>query len=72
MRWHASPQLGHWGWDRTQASGSWRISTLEVSRWMRSCSVPIRMTQAGLCQSMGRVSGICWMKSITRVRTLAR
>ena len=32
--------------------------TLEVSRWIRSCSIPIRITQAGESQAIGSDSGM--------------
>ena len=45
------------GWGFTMSRGSWRISTELVSRWIRSCSMPIRMTQKGSSQVIGQVQG---------------
>ena len=46
--------------------------TLEVSRWIRSCSMPMRMIQAGEFQRIGSSSGIVWMNSSTSSRIAAR
>ena len=46
--------------------------TLDVSRWIRSCSIPMRITHAGEFQAIGNSSGIVRMNSSTRSRTAAR
>jgi hypothetical protein len=52
--------------------GSWRMSTDEVSRWIRSCSMPMRTGQNGLSHPIGSVSGISRMRSSTTCRTRSR
>ena len=42
---------GHWGGGLSRLAGSSRISTEEVSKWMRSCSQPMGKAQAlEVCQ----------------------
>mmetsp|Transcript_2671 Transcript_2671/g.6428 ORF Transcript_2671/g.6428 Transcript_2671/m.6428 type:complete len:221 (-) Transcript_2671:473-1135(-) len=53
-------------------SGSCRMSTDEVSRWMRSCSMPIRMAQKGLSQVMGNEKEMDDITSTTSFLTCAR
>ena len=57
---------------RNSSSGICRMITDEVSRWIRSCSIPMRMIQAGVSWRIGSSSGIDWMKSSTRALTAAR
>ena len=49
---------GHCGGARRQAVGSSRMSTLEVSRWIRSCSKHMKKDQAGEdCNERTRETG---------------
>ena len=46
--------------------------TLDVSRWIRSCSMPIRIIHAGEFERIGSSNGMVWMKSSTSRRIAAR
>ena len=57
---------------RSSPSGMSRMITDDVSRWIRSCSIPMRISQAGEFHVIGSSSGIDSMKPSTSSRTAAR
>ena len=57
---------------RRLSSGIIRMITLEVSRWIRSCSMPIRITQPGEFQAIGTSRGMVARNSSTNSRTRSR